>query len=146
MEIEHEIMKTVLRLASGGRRRLHEQVNPGLPKIRGYGRILDLLSQNDGMSQQQIAQQLDIRPQSVSEAITSMESQALVEKQINAADKRSCLIYITPVGRQRQIDLQQARISNARKLLEPLTGQEKQTLLALLGKAAATLQENKEEC
>ena len=146
MELEHEIMKNIIRLASGGRRRPSEPRKPDGRRFHGYGRMLDLLSRNDGLSQSQIAEELGIRPQSASEAIASMESQALVEKRPNEQDKRCWLIYITPAGRQRQIDLRNERIENARRIFTPLTEEEKITLLQLLSKAASVLQENKEEC
>ncbi len=146
MELEHEIMKCVIRIASGGRRRHHSAKNTDRPRICGYGHILDVLSKNDGISQREIAELLNIRPQSASEAIASMEGQGLIEKRVNEQDKRSSLVYITQVGRQRQIDLHNERIENARRIFGPLTDQEKETLLLLLSKAAFTLQENKEEC
>ena len=146
MELEHEIMKCVVRIASGGRRKHHQTPGSDKPKFWGYSRILDLLSKSDGLSQREIAELLGIRPQSASEAIASMEGQGLIEKRVNEADKRSSLIYITQAGKQRQIELRNERIENARKIFEPLSEQEKQTLLELLNKAASSLQENKEEC
>lgn len=146
MELEHEIMKNIIRLASGGRRKRCESRRPDAYKFHGYGRMLDLLSRNDGLSQSQIAEELGIRPQSASEAISSMEGQGLVEKRVNEQDKRSWLVYITQDGRQRQIDLHNERIINARRIFAPLTEEEKAMLLQLLNKAASALQENKEEC
>ena len=146
MELEHEIMKCIVRIASGGRRRHHQNPGADKPRFWGYGRVLDVLSKNDGLSQREIAEVLDIRPQSASEAIASMEGQGLIEKRINEQDKRSSLIYITQAGRQRQIDLRNVRIETARRMFEALNDQEKETLLSLLNKAASALQENKEEC
>lgn len=146
MELEHEIMKCVVRIASGGRRKLHPAPGADKPKFCGYGRILDVLSGYDGLSQREIADKLSIRPQSASEAIASMESQGLVEKRTNEQDKRSSLVYITQAGRDRQIALRSERVENARRIFEPLTDAEKDTLFALLHKVAAAMQENKEEC
>ena len=146
MELEHEIMKCMMRIASGGRRRPPHPHKHSTQKSRGYGHILDVLSKNDGLSQREIAEILNIRPQSASEAIASMEGQGLVEKKSNEMDKRSSLVYITKEGRDRQIALRNDRIENARRIFEPLTDSEKETLLSLLNKAAAALQENKEEC
>lgn len=146
MELEHEIMKCVVRIASGGRRRPHQGPSADKPRFWGYSRVLDVLSKNDGLSQRQIAEVLCIRPQSASEAIASMEGQGLIEKRVNEHDKRSSLIYITQAGRQRQIDLRNERVENARRMFETLNEQEKDTLLTLLNKVASTLQENKEEC
>lgn len=147
MELEHEIMKCIGRIVSGGRRRHHHApTSADKPRFCGYGHILDVLSKNDGLSQREIAELLNIRPQSASEAIASMEGQGLVEKRINELDKRSSLVYITQAGRQRQMDLREERIRNARKIFEPLTDDEKDTLLKLLNKVTAAMQENKEEC
>lgn len=146
MELEHEIMKCVVRIASGGRRRHHPAKNADKPRFCGYGHILDVLSKSDGLSQREIAEMLNIRPQSASEAVASMEAQGLVVKRTNEQDKRSSLIFITQEGRQRQKDLRNERIENARRIFEPLTELEKETLLQLLNKAASALQENKEEC
>ena len=59
MELEHEIMKCLLRIVSGGRRR-HHAPSGEKPKFWGYGRILDVLSKNDGLSQREIAELLNI--------------------------------------------------------------------------------------
>lgn len=146
MELEHEIMKCVVRLASCGRRRPHHPLKADPSKFCGYGRVLDVLSKNDGKSQREISEALNIRPQSASEAIASMEGQGLIEKRVNERDKRSSLIYITQEGRQRQIALRNEQIENARRIFEPLTDSEKETLLELLNKAVSALQENKEGC
>lgn len=146
MELEHEMMKCVIRIASGGRRRPPHPPKHGAHKCHGYGHILDLLSKNEGLSQREIAEALNIRPQSASEAIASMEGQGLVEKRANEQDKRSSLIYITQEGRQQQVALREERIRNAQRIFAPLSDEEKETLFALLHKTAAALQENKEEC
>ena len=146
MELEHEIMKCVVRIASGGRRRHHPSSGADKPKFCGYGRILDVLSKTDGVSQREIAELLYIRPQSASEALASMEGQGLIEKRTSETDKRCSLIYITQAGRERQIALRNERIENARRVFQPLTEDEKNTLLELLNKAASALQDNKEEC
>lgn len=146
MELEHEIMKCVVRIASGGRRRPHPASGADKPKFCGYGRILDVLSKSDGVSQREIAELLYIRPQSASEALASMEGQGLIEKRTSETDKRCSLIYITQAGRERQIALRNERIENARRVFQPLTEDEKNTLLELLNKAASALQDNKEEC
>jgi len=146
MELEHEIMKCIVRLASGGRRRFREPSKSCTHRFHGYGHILDLLSKNDGLSQREIAEKICIRQQSASEAVASMESQGLVKRQINEQDKRSCLVFITQEGREMQIALRNERINNAKRIFAPLTDEEKSKLLELLNKAATALQENRGEC
>ena len=145
MELEHTIMRRVMRIASQSRRRPSHPLREGAPKCHGFGHILDLLSQNDGLRQQQIAELLDIRPQSASEAIANMEQAGLVRREPDEQDRRSSRIYITPEGQQRQAELLARRVENARRVLAPLTEEEKKTLLKLLEKVTDALQENKEE-
>lgn len=145
MELEHTIMRRVMRIASQSRRKPPHTHGSDARKCRGFGHILDLLSENDGLRQQQIAELLDIRPQSASEAIANMEQAGLIRREADEQDRRSSRIYITAEGRQRQAELLARRIENARRVLAPLTEKEKQTLLTLLEKVTDALQENKEE-
>lgn len=139
--LEHSIMRNIMRVASGARRRPKEQPREKMGKCRGFGHILDLLTEQDGITQQQIAETLDIRPQSASEAIGNMEAQGLLTRQINEQDRRSCRIYITDAGRVRQRELLNMRIENAKRVMSPLTEDEKNTLLHLLEKVTAGMQE-----
>lgn len=145
MEQEYGIMRDIVRISHNGRRKLHNQTQEGNCRNRGYGHILDLLSKHNGLTQQQIAQMLGIRPQSASEAVANLEEQLLVEKSPNPQDKRSYLLHITPEGVKRQAETQARRQENAHRILAPLTKEEKDTLQALLQKVVAALEENKEE-
>lgn len=137
--LEHSIMRNIMRVASGARRRPKEQSAEQQGKCRGFGHILDLLVREDGITQQQIAESLGIRPQSASEAIGNMEAQGLLTRKTNEQDRRSCRIYITPAGRIRQGELLNLRIENAKRVLSPLTEDEKNTLLQLLEKVTAAI-------
>ena len=139
--LEHSIMRNIMRVASGARRRPKEQSREQMGKCRGFGHVLDLLTEQDGITQQQIAESLGIRPQSASEAICNMEAQGLLTRQINEQDRRSCRIYITPAGRVRQGELLNLRIENAKRVLSVLTEDEKNTLLRLLEKVTAGMQD-----
>lgn len=145
MELEHSIMGRIMRIASHSRRKPPHPPRGEFPKHHGFGRILDLLSKNDGLRQQQIAELLDIRPQSASEAVANMEQAGLIRREIDAQDRRSSRIYITPEGQQRQSEILAQRIENARRVMSPLTDEEKQTLLTLLEKVTDALQPTQEE-
>ena len=142
--LEYTIMRSLVRVVHSARRRPKDEPREPQGKCRGFGHILDLLTQQDGITQQQIAEQLDIRPQSASEAICNMEAQGLLTRQINEQDRRSCHIYITPAGRVRQAELLNKRIENAKRIFSPLTEEEKNNLLQLLEKVTVAMQ-NKEE-
>ena len=145
MELEHNIMGNIMRIVSQSRRKPPHPPGGKPPKCPGFGRILDLLSDSDGLRQQQIAEFLDIRPQSASEAISSMEQAGLIRREADEQDRRSYRIYLTQEGQKMQAESLNRRIENARRVMAPLTEEEKQTLLALLEKVTDALQETKEE-
>ena len=145
MQTEQRIMGSIMCIAAHSRRKHPKLSRADRRKCRGFGRTLDLLSQNDGLTQLQIAQALGIRPQSASEAIVTMENQGLVRKEVNPNDRRSRLIFITEAGAQRQQELQDERLHNSLRIFAPLCEEEKAALLTLLEKVTSALQENKEE-
>lgn len=138
-------MRNIMHIASNARRSMKLPHEGNCRRFRGFGHILDLLAENDGLSQQQIAAALDIRPQSASEAIAGMEQQEFVERRINAQDRRSSFVYITPKGAEQQKRLQAERIRNAQRIMAPLTEEEKEILMGLLTKITSALQKDKEE-
>lgn len=146
MEKEYEIMKCVVRIMSNSRRKHRHTHGEGARGCRGFGHILDLLSEHDGLSQRQIADMLDIRPQSISEAIATLEERGLIRKEINEQDRRGLLVYITEDGLKTQTELHNERVRNAKRIFAAISEEEKQTLLELLEKVTTALQENKEEC
>lgn len=137
--LEDQIMRGIVRIAHGARRRPKDEPREQRGKCRGFGHILDLLIGQDGLTQQQIADKMDIRPQSASEAISAMENQGLLIRKINEQDRRSCRIYITPAGRMQQAELSNMRMENAKRIFSPLTEDEKNTLLQLLEKVTAVI-------
>ena len=113
MNIEHDIMWHIMRIGASARRGLPQIPNRRKPSFPGFGHILDLLAEHDGMSQQQIAEMLHIRPQSVSEAIKGLENRGLIRRLPNEQDRRSSLIYITQQGIEQRIEAENERISKA---------------------------------
>lgn len=145
MELEHSIMGRIMQIASHSRRKPNRIHAAEGHKCRGFGRILDILSENDGLRQQQIAELLDIRPQSASEAIANMEQAGLIRREADEQDRRSSRIYITPEGQKQQAEILAQRVENARRIMNPLSEADKEMLLVLLQKITDALQENKEE-
>ena len=142
MDLEYNMMRDIVRISHNGRRKPH---NGKACPPRGYGHILELLSKNDGLTQQQIAQTIGIRPQSASEAVTTLEEQGLIERTPNPRDKRSLLLSITPEGLKRLAEIQTRLRENANRIFAPLSAEEKNTLQKLLQKVVMALEENEEE-
>lgn len=133
MSIEQLLMKNLMRAYACSKR--FPNADKGHKNIgRGYGHILDLLTIDEGISQQQIAEKLSIRQQSVSEAISLMEQQSYITKAASPSDKRVTLIYITEEGIQHRIKLAEERKKHAQKVFSVFSEEEKKVLLALLEK------------
>lgn len=118
-----------------------------LPWGRGFGHILDLLSREEGICQQQIAQLAGIRPQSVSEAIGILEGRGLVRREAGENDKRMILIYLTESGEAHRKKAAEERRYKAGRLFEGLNEEEKETLYGLLQKLqTAESEKEKGDC
>ena len=143
--MEEKLMRSLMRAAGTARRHPHTATRTegenNLPKGRGFGHILDILSA-EGVSQQFIADTLGIRPQSVSEAVTVLENRGLVTKQPSEADKRKMLICITQQGIDHREKMAQHRRQHAQKLFAVLSEEEKTQLMQLLDKISAAYDDN----
>ena len=136
MLTDEKLMRKLIRTANLARRAPKEDgEDPShAPRGKGFWHILDMLTEGDGISQQQIADEMDIRPQSVSEALVKMEDRGLIRRVSSEADKRSMLIYITEKGMEQRKQLAQARILHAEKFFSVLSDNEKRELFAILQK------------
>ena len=144
MVLEHDIMWQIMRIGASVRRKMPGKPDRWKRPNPGFGHILDLVAENNGLRQQQIADALHIRPQSVSEAIKSMETQGLVCRQPNEQDKRSSLIFITQLGLDRRIEAENNRIAKAQEIFSCLSEAEKESLCRLLHKVTESIQKKDE--
>lgn len=103
-------------------------------KGAGHGHILSTVAENDGKSQQELAALLGIRPQSLSEALTSLEERGYIVRRQGESDRRKTLVFITESGAEKNRELSAVRTSRAEKLFASLTEEEKDTLIRLLSK------------
>ena len=139
MTKEQQLMRTLLRACASVRRQPHPtDGQSNSPRPRGFGHILDLLVENNGMSQQQLAGSLYIRPQSISEAIGILESRGYIRKEASPADRRVTLIHITDEGRAYAAVLAEERRQHAQQFFSVLTEEEKNSLMEILSKLDRT--------
>ena len=104
------------------------------PHGRRFGstqdRIIRILSENGGtMNQRTLQELLRIQPGSISEVLSKMEEKDLITRSRDASDRRAALITLkaAPECTERQA-------SEASAALSVLSGEEKETLKALLKK------------
>lgn len=70
-------------------------------KLTGQQRVLAILKLEDGLTQNYLAQVLDLRPSSIAELMKKMETNGDITRQEDENDKRSKHIYLTDAGRQK---------------------------------------------
>ena len=136
MILEQKLMRNLMRAAGTARRRREGDGADGKHnqhKGRGFGHILDMLSA-EGISQQQIADNLGIRPQSVSEAVTTLESRGYICRKPSEEDKRKMFIFITADGIKHREEIAKERLVHSQQFFGALTQEEKAQLLTLLEK------------
>ena len=90
------------------------------------------------MTQKALADRLEIRPQSLSEALTSLEEGGFIERKTNPDDKRETLVSITPIGRERSGIIEEHRKKHAQEYLSSLSEEEKELLYTILKKLTAS--------
>ena len=108
--------------------------------------LLAVLEAGDaGIRQKDIAEQLGIRPSSLSEQIDALEADRYLERTANPEDKRSTLIVLTEKGKARAWEVQDDRQKAAADFCTKLTEEEKDTLIALLDKLLGKPEETRKE-
>lgn len=67
---------------------------------RGPMRLLRLIKENDGLTNSEIAEQLDIRPSSVSAGLARLEEDGFITRETSEDDKRVTHIHLTDDGKK----------------------------------------------
>lgn len=107
--------------------------------FRGRGRLLALLREHEGISQRELADRLGIRAPSASELIERLAADGLVEKRLNAADRRVWQVFLTEKGVRLADVVGRNRREEADALLAAFSPDERVQLAVLLEKLAVSL-------
>ncbi len=73
--------------------------------LRGQNRVLEVLVENDGLSQGELVELLDIRPSSLSELLSKMEEKGDVYRREDENDKRVRYVFLSEVGKAKALEL-----------------------------------------
>jgi DNA-binding MarR family transcriptional regulator len=90
-----------------------------------------------GRSQQALATQLGILPSRLVVLIDELESDGLIERRRDPADRRYYALHLTSAGDERLRDIGRATQSHGEDFLAPLNGQDRADLTRLLTRVAA---------
>lgn len=105
----------------------------------GQANLLLLIGQNDGASQRDLAELLDVRPSSMTEMLARLEQDGLIEKKQDDKDQRVMHIYLTEKGRKEAETMNAGKDAFAESLFQALTDEEQEQMLALVGKLSVSL-------
>ncbi|HTX01939.1 MAG TPA: MarR family transcriptional regulator [Acidimicrobiales bacterium] len=81
----------------------------------------------------ELARRIEIVPRSATTVVESLESQGLVAREIDLADRRSILVHLTAAGEQILAEVSRARDEAAEAMFKALRRQDRRELARLLG-------------
>lgn len=106
--------------------------------FQGQNKVLIALAEEDNLPQKELAQRLDLTPQSTAEFVNKLVKKGFATKIASPTDRRVQLIRITEKG-QTEASKNVAAIP---EYLDYLTNDEQQELTALLGKIIDGMRDN----
>lgn len=80
----------------------HHRAHELLDKIglfRGQPRVIDLLTEQDGLTHRELAEQLEVTPATVTKMIQRMEKAGFLQRKADANDQRVSRVCLTKAGR-----------------------------------------------
>ncbi|MQS88908.1 MarR family winged helix-turn-helix transcriptional regulator [Companilactobacillus mishanensis] len=127
----------VRHIAEDATRLGHSDYDDNQPLFKGQGKILLALSQEDGLSQKELADRLNLTAQSTAEFVGKLVKKGFVTKEKSQHDKRVVIIKLTDSGRENS----QTATAEIPDYIKALTDEELDQLSALFTKINANLYE-----
>lgn len=121
------------------RRRFDERAR-GIGVTRPQWQVLSLLTRNEGINQGGLAELLEVEPITLGRMIDRLQEAELVERRPNPADRRAWLLYVTAKGLALIRSLVPHAEETFAQALDGLSGDERDQLMALLGRVRSNLQ------
>lgn len=104
--------------------------------------VLSLVARGGSMTQRELLELLDVRSASLSEVLAKLERQGLVTRERDPADRRGYVVFVTQQGRVQAEEQHESRREGASPLFACLDQTERETLVGLLRKLIANLEES----
>jgi DNA-binding MarR family transcriptional regulator len=100
----------------------------------GQRRILVTLLKQEGLTQKELQDLLEISSGALSEILQKMEEASLVERKKSCDDKRQVKLALTPEGKALALQVKEHYIRTLKRMFECLSEQEKEHLGGILEK------------
>ncbi|MBN2469334.1 MAG: MarR family transcriptional regulator [Anaerolineae bacterium] len=81
----------------------HERIRLRLEPLglyKGQPYVIELLSEQDGLSQGELGEAMRLQPATVTKMVQRMEQAGFVERRADVRDQRISRVYLTPAGQQ----------------------------------------------
>jgi len=106
----------------------------------GQARLLELISNQNGASQRDLAEEMDVRPSSMTEMLGRLEQAGWIKREQDDQDQRVMRVYLTEAGTQIIEDSSDTRSKSINIIFDCLTEEEKSQLAAINKKLSAHLE------
>lgn len=137
-----ESMKLYIELHRLGRqmhRFSHKAIHEGNHFRGGQSRLLTIVAENDGITQRELAEILDVRPSSLTAMVGKMEQFGFVERKQDDKDQRVMHIYITDSGREVETKSKSVIQELVDSIFKNLSDEEIEQMLTITEKISKTL-------
>ena len=115
---------------------LHEQIAPlGLAPAQ-FMTLLELWRE-DGLTQKELVERLDVEQATMANTIARMERDRLIERRPHPEDRRARSIHMTDKARSLEADAIKAAMRVNEDMLTPLTKEERKTFITLMQRIIA---------
>ncbi|SEQ24544.1 transcriptional regulator, MarR family [Devosia sp. YR412] len=104
-----------------------------------YMPVLFALADGSQLTQKELARRAAVEQPTMAATLNRMERDAMILRTPDPTDRRSALVALTPLARGQIAAVEQVVTSINELALEPLTLDERQQYIALLGKVTAVL-------
>ena len=121
------------------RRRLMQQYFKGCGLFNGEPPMLFFIAEQDGITQKELAQRMQITPASVTVSVRRMETEGLVQRIPDTKDARVLHLHLTPKGRHLNQECLQVRDDLIRRLFCGYDAQDIEQMSRLLDKMEQNL-------
>jgi DNA-binding MarR family transcriptional regulator len=130
-------------------RQMHRLAHHGMYHKSGLyhqqAHLLHLISQNDGANQRDLAEQMDVRPSSMTEMLIKLERAGLITRKQDEQDQRAMRIYLTESGRKAAEQSTETSGDFTVSLFNCLTEEEREQMLAIIEKLCISLENLEKE-
>ena len=126
--------------ASGNAIRRTKREHGGMPP--GYGRMMAVIYRRSGSTQSELAEELGVRPQSLTRALARLEQEGLIVRKKTEDNRRNTRVRITEAGTAMHRRMRAGRQAQADRIFSDFSAEEKEALAGYLERIIAACGED----